>query len=477
MFNIQLFKYNKKPNSTAVPSSSGTTFPCLMKTVASIQDPIIDIKTNASLCEYNYAYIPQFKRYYFVDDVSWDLGIWSLSLRVDVLASFRTDIRRSKQYVLRSASQSDGSIVDNMYPTKGSSTKVRSYATGHPVLNGVTTVATYFDGILFTGCFVLQVASNNSSGITAYAMDNAAFKSLIGNLFNYVPDDMEDISDGVSKQLFDPMQYIMSCQWFPNFPDKSGTAVTAINFGGYNISVSGDCRSFDPTAWDDVTIDITVPKHPDIAAYPYMQLEPYSRYSLYFEPFGSMNLDSTKLYGVTTVQCRWYVEYQKGYVHLDVVDRSNSSNVIYRADSILGVSIPVTQLTSDLISTGSNILSGAGNVLGNLLTGNIVGAIGSAVGAIGNGVSSMIPNVQTKGTPDSFLIYRGENPVITAQFMNVVDRDNARLGSPLCASRTLSNLSGFVVCQESAVNYSAGYPTRTEAEQVTDLLDSGVYLE
>ena len=448
-----------------------------MKTVASIQDPIIDIKTNASLSEFNYAYIPDFKRYYFVDDTAWDLGIWSLSLRVDVLASFRTDIRNSQQYVLRSASQSDGSIVDNMYPAKGSSTKARSEATGSPVLNGITSVPTYFDGILFTGCFVLQVASNNSSGITAYAMDNAAFKSLIGNLFNYVPADMSDVSSGISKQLFDPMQYILSCQWFPNFPDKSGTAVTAINFGGYNISVSGDCRSFDPTAWDLVTINITVPKHPDSASYPYMQLEPYSRYSLYFEPFGSMNLDSTKLYGVSTLQCRWYVEYQKGYVHLDVVNLSDASNVIYRGDSILGVSIPVTQLTSDLISTGSSILSGAGNVLGNLLTGNIAGAIGSAAGAIGNGVASMIPNAQTKGTPDSFLIYRGVKPIITAQFMNVVDRDNARLGSPLCASRTLSSLSGFTVCQESIVNYSAGYPTRTEAEQVTDLLDSGVYLE
>ena len=477
MFNIRLFKYNKKPNSTAVPSSSGTTFPCLMKTVASIQDPIIDIKTNASLSEFNYAYIPEFKRYYFIDDTAWDLGIWSLSLRVDVLASFQTDIRSSRQYVLRSASQSDGSIVDNMYPAKGSSTKARSEATGYPVLNGITSVPTYFDGILFTGCFVLQVASNNSSGITAYAMDNAAFKSLIGNLFNFVPSDMSDVSSGIGKQLFDPMQYILSCQWFPNFPDKSGTAATSIDFGGYTISVSGDCRSFDPTAWDLVTINITVPKHPDSTSYPYMQLEPYSRYSLYFEPFGSMNLDSTKLYGVSTVQCRWYVEYQKGYVHLDVVDLSDSSNVIYRGDSILGVSIPVTQLTSDLISTGSSILSGAGNVLGNLLTGNIVGAIGSAAGAIGNGVASMIPNVQTKGTPDSFLIYRGVKPVITAQFMNVVDRDNARLGSPLCASRTLSSLSGFVVCQESVVNYSAGYPTRTEAEQVTDLLDSGVYIE
>lgn len=477
MFNIQLFKFNKKPNSTAVPSSSGTTFPCLMKTVASIQDPIIDIKTNALLSEFNYAYIPEFKRYYFIDDTAWDLGIWSLSLRVDVLASFRTDIRKSRQYVLRSASQSDGSIVDNMYPAKGSSTKARSEATGSPVLNGITAVPTYFDGILFTGCFVLQVASSKSSGITAYAMDNTAFKSLIGNLFNYVPDDMSDVSSGIGKQLFDPMQYILSCQWFPNFPDKSGSVETEINFGGYNISVSGDCRSFDPTAWDLVTINITVPKHPDSGAHPYMQLEPYSRYNLYFEPFGSMNLDSTRLYGVSTVQCRWYVEYQKGYAHLDVVDLSNTSNVIYRGDSILGVSIPVTQLTSDLISTGSNILSGAGNVLGNLLTGNIVGAIGSAAGAIGNSVASMIPNVQTKGTPDSFLIYRGMNPVITAQFMEIVDRDNARLGSPLCASRVLSSLSGFAVCQEATVNYSTGYPTRTEAEQVSDLLDSGVYLE
>ena len=42
---------------------------------------------------YNYAYIPEFGRYYFINDiVSVRKGLWRISMRVDVLESFKNYI-------------------------------------------------------------------------------------------------------------------------------------------------------------------------------------------------------------------------------------------------------------------------------------------------------------------------------------------------------------------------------------------------
>lgn len=43
---------------------------------------------------FNYAYIPEFGRYYFIDDiVSVRTGLWKISMKVDVLESFKNEIR------------------------------------------------------------------------------------------------------------------------------------------------------------------------------------------------------------------------------------------------------------------------------------------------------------------------------------------------------------------------------------------------
>lgn len=480
MFTVTLYQFKKKPNSTAVPGSEAVSrnFTCYALDNSSIIHPTLVLQYGIDdILSYNYAYIPSWGRYYFIGDIAvLEGGIYQLQMDVDALATYRTDILNSSQYVLRSASSSDGSIIDNLYPLKATNSRVRQYATGDPVIDSTTPVPTYFDGLVASGCYVLTIVSNNTSGITSYALDSVAFRSLMSILMTFVPSDMSDVSTGIGKQLFDPMQYIVSCQWFPTFPEKSPiTSTNTINFGGYSITgITGTLGYFDASAWDEVYIDIDVPKHTDAASYPYTQLEPFSRYSLYFEPFGSFDLDSTKLYGVSTVRCRWTVEYQKGYAHLDVFDKSNPSNIIARADSVLGITIPVTQISTDLISTGSSILRGAVNTGVNMLTGNIVGAIGSAIGAIGNSIASMSPNSQTRGTPDSFLSYRGDPPCITAQFMDSVSRDASKFGAPLCQTVALNTLSGYTMCQSAVIQISG---TDEENQMIVGELNSGVYLE
>lgn len=59
---------------------------------SNIKTPVIQIYHNGVI-PYNYVHIPDFSRYYYIDEItSVRTGIWRLQLVCDVLMSFRTDI-------------------------------------------------------------------------------------------------------------------------------------------------------------------------------------------------------------------------------------------------------------------------------------------------------------------------------------------------------------------------------------------------
>lgn len=59
----------------------------------SVTNPVITIESPITIVGYNYCYIPDFSRYYYVVDVkSMRNNLWAVTLRVDVLMSFQNDI-------------------------------------------------------------------------------------------------------------------------------------------------------------------------------------------------------------------------------------------------------------------------------------------------------------------------------------------------------------------------------------------------
>ena len=70
-----------------------------LKQGSSVVNPIITIQiTNPS--KYNYVYIPQFNRYYFITDtVNVRNNIWEIHMHVDSLSSFKSEIRANKAII------------------------------------------------------------------------------------------------------------------------------------------------------------------------------------------------------------------------------------------------------------------------------------------------------------------------------------------------------------------------------------------
>ena len=115
--NITFYTFSKRVNSTARPSG-GTVYAVIIKDGSGIVSPSISLKWSGSESPvaFNYAYIPDWGRYYWVTNWTYYDRQWTADLRIDVLASYKSQIGASNQYVVRAASAYDESIVDGLYP-------------------------------------------------------------------------------------------------------------------------------------------------------------------------------------------------------------------------------------------------------------------------------------------------------------------------------------------------------------------------
>ena len=239
MFNITLYTLTKKENSTARPSANtGTSFSCVLKAPSGILNPTIelDIGLNDSPANYNYAYIPAYDRYYWISEWINTGPLWSAKLKVDVLASYKNEIGNTDLYVLRSASNYDGYIVDSLYPTKVSN-----------VTEITSPNAALWNSILSNGCFIVGVISDQGAfgGIDYYALTYSNMNTFIHSLLNdQIADQVngfssQDCQIALQKALIDPLSFIKSCIFLP-YDDVIGTPDTSLRIWSWTITV--DCK-------------------------------------------------------------------------------------------------------------------------------------------------------------------------------------------------------------------------------------------
>ena len=93
------------------------TTSCVLKEACSIERPTLLITTPTNISKYNYLYIEDFGRYYYIMDiVSVRNGLWEVSTQVDVLMSFANDIKQCTGIISRQESTDlNGYINDNTH--------------------------------------------------------------------------------------------------------------------------------------------------------------------------------------------------------------------------------------------------------------------------------------------------------------------------------------------------------------------------
>ena len=457
-FKATFYTFSKKLNSTKQPTGTGTQYDIVIKSGSSIINPTIELQLPIANnpTALNYCHIADFGRYYFVHDWVFTNRLWVAQLTADPMASFKTNIGSYSGYILRSASTSNGRVVDNLYPAKAQNTHDSS------------TITTPLDG----SCYILGImgkdsTANEGGAVRYYRATEAACKALI----NYMLDDpsiysVSDISSELLKCLFNPLQYIVSCMWFPITPPVSSGDV---NFGWWSIPITG-MSPLSALDWGS-NFSISVPKHPKAATRgQYLNMPPFSSYKLEAGPWGIIPLDNFNLLDATNLDCNYKVDLMTGSGRLDIKFRDK---VIHESIHTTQIGVPV-QLGQNMFNQGalmstiehsvSSVKAAASLNPGGLLTEGLA-AIGDAA-QLRQSVPSTLGSNGTKAFNNLF--------GISADFLDIVDEDNTSRGRPLCEVKTISSLSGYILCSDADPDIPG---TDTELSQIVSYMNGGFYYE
>lgn len=373
--NVRLYNnFTKQPNSFKVPGSSVTYTDVQgeIKGDFSPLAPVIRFQTlnPQAMPQSVYAYIASFSRYYFL---SWAFteGAWEASCTVDALASFRDTVLASNQFVQRSASESNGDLVDTNYPTIAVTGRSISFI-GQPTLWGVN----FETGTVIISC--INSTSYNIGANTYYAMSYTAFRALMYALLNspnWMNIDTSEISEGLQKALINPAQYITSAVWLPVY---SGTFVDGgpaaditqvIKFGWWEFNLQTNIRILhNPIGNADSfmrTIQFNVTNHPQSSVFGrWLNLSPYTKRTLEFPPFGTVDLDTTDFPQENTITCRVFVQSYTGdatlYVYAgDYQSAADDYKLMMSLTGNVGIPLPVGQISMNMGNYKNALIAGA----------------------------------------------------------------------------------------------------------------------
>lgn len=461
-FKIKLYTIEKYDRSTKQPTGAGKEYECLANTPFSILSPTLRLSTGDAVNVYNYVYVPSVGRYYFINEWTYSRGLWEADCAVDVLASWKSYIGDSTLYVLRSAEESDGAIIDMAYPTTAKLSVVQRTFT----LADSDQLPWKYDGV--SGGFIVGI--NGYGGAVGYwYMPAAIYGNFMNQLFS---PSVYDLQSEQEKRDFNPLQYIASVMYVPFTMSPTGTrpvvvgwwtleSVSAWYLGDakFNIMSSGN---------------ISVPKHPQAATRGnYLNTGNFSSYALQLPCFGVVEIPPALIQNSATINVDIQVELATGSAILSVTAAGRNQPIIIQETQV-GCPVQISQITGGFLSNAARAITTA--VGSESLAGRAVRTARSAISAVGE----LVPfvnvgesGVSSKGSNGS----RGMTtltPAILATFSYVTDEDNQHRGRPLCKLTQISDLSGYIQVADGDILAPA---TASELRSIKAYLEGGFFYE
>ena len=471
---VSFSSFSKKVNSTKQVIGAGVSYNVVLKERCSAITPVFIISPAVNLSTYNYAYCASFGRYYFISDVVYYRDRVEVHCNCDVLATYKSQILAGSHYVLRSASDYDENIVDNLYPTTGKVT-IQS-GNGTPVFNqndicSIIGILNNETGWKFGAATLYRLTSGNQGNLLKYLMGEtvsgeSCFTGVESILTGLVSDETKQ---GFAKALAQPAQYITESYLLPYAPQiaVSGQRLKA---GYFTLpsSVQGDIVDKSASLFSIGNVTLNLPDHPQAATRgAYLNLEPFSRYWLYLGPFGIYPLDSSLCYNDRSITCAVYGDIN-GNIVCRVMIAGHQVDVLH---ANVKCSFPVGQTTMNVGQMAS-----AATSVGVSATRMALGdptAIVSGISGIVSAAEATLPKLMSKGNQGTFVNTFDAFTAYAANY-EVVDAMNTEQGRPLCEEKTLSTLSGYCLCANAEVIAPA---TEEELKKINTYLNSGFYIE
>lgn len=134
---LSLYKQTSEPNrlDKSAYMSLVSTMTGAMRADCDIVNPSITVYDTA-VPKYNYAHIPDFGRYYYIDNItSVSRNMWRLDMRADVLMSWRSQIGALKAVVSRQEHKYDIAVADSKLVVSNAITVRQVRATSSPFVS------------------------------------------------------------------------------------------------------------------------------------------------------------------------------------------------------------------------------------------------------------------------------------------------------------------------------------------------------
>ena len=457
---VKFYNFKKDSNSTKQPAVADLklTASCEIFEPCNITRPRLILKvaapkpTNGDF--YNYAYISDFNRYYFITDWQYDTGLWYATCACDVLGTYKADIGAENLYILRASAASNGYIKDAYYPLTNQITQ-----SSVAVASGTT---------FSSGIYVINVIGRNTGTSTLYVLSPSNFSTFLDALLGVIDGTtFNDVMQAIKNSIFDPVKYVTSVCWFPNTFVPS-TIGTSLKVGLWDSGITAPIIGV--PVQTVVTTSVTLPKHPQAARGQFLNAYPYTQYALVYEPFGVIELDASKCVGATSINISVEADALTGIGLLKVV--TNTGNVLANVSAQYGVPLPLTGASLGSGAIASSVTS-IGSLVAGAITGNAAMIAGGVAAGIDTAASSIRGVVSTVGGAGS-VVSHYQDKTLKAVFHYVTGEDNSKNGRPYMQTAAPSAIPGFIMVQRGDVPING---TAAEADAIKALLEAGFYYE
>lgn len=447
-----LFGSTDKPRNSTKQSNPARSYECLLKEPTNIVRPEITVRDDANMSIFNYCFIPEFHRYYYV--VNWtsvNAHMWTATLEVDVLCTYREQILSTNAFVQYAESAYNTMLPDSRLPISDRCENIY-YEHIFPPYNA-------------DGSFIVNFASKDPSGNIGMAQSLVAgaegMKTLAQTFFD------KNKLQQMLEFYNNPLDLMINCIWLPigNTFVSSGFATSTV--GDSDIAFAGPVTRKEYGSTLVFTIELPYKAELPDGSYTYADyrnVEPYTQYLITLPGVGTVEIpmssyikDGSEL---PEIRINYVLSPVNGDITYEFVD---GEAVIMMCNGNLSVPVPLANTAYNtagaLQSWVGSMAAGTTGMIG-FLTGNpVAGIAGYAAGIAGMAGTFTKANQAQNRVNGSVGGFSGERFCekikVTVRPYEISDGpSNIRktIGRPLFANYKLGNLSGFVKCTGAFVS-------------------------
>ena len=467
--------FTKRLNSTKIPTTTPISINCLLKDNTSIVNPQLEIRGSGSSFNprlYTYCKITEFGRYYYINDWIYENAVWVAHCAVDSLGSFKIPIGNTTKYIARSSYAHNISAVDTFYPALA----------WEPNYYYDTDRFDFRSNLQNDGCYILGVSNHSSNAcgaVTYYALEPLEMRDFIAYLNQSTTADwttpFTGMTDTLYRAIYNPIEYVKLCKWFP-IPKSKIAILTRelISFGNYQSTVYGNSL-IGSTSWYQETIYLDLPSGWTALEGKY-RCSPYAHIYLVCNPWGVIELNPLDFTDTNHLKLTIYPDMISGDCILKIFKVVGTTEYFITQTS--------AKIATDIVLTASSVDAkglysaswGWAKSLGSMISLNPVGSYISSQASAADISTALVPTMsgsvgQISGGAravdgQATLIYT------STYFAN---EDNADFGKPLCDSRQISLIPGYVQCQDGHIEIETAY--KQEIEEIENYLTGGFFYE